>query len=161
MGFVPLTEARQIPVGSLLDTTGGAVRVTTATTKRSTLQVANFSAGIFSVLQPRKQRGLTTLNLTDAHSVRSVCARAGNKAQVARLSRRVLGLLNGSGHGRFTTHGRYSAATVRGTVWTVTDRCDGTLTKVTRGVVVVRDFRRRKNITVRAGKSYLAKAPGA
>jgi hypothetical protein len=73
----------------------------------------------------------------------------------------VLGLLNGSGHGRFTTRGRYSAATVRGTVWTVSNRCDGTLTHVTRGVVVVRDFRRRKNITVRAGRSYLARAPGA
>ena len=40
------------------------------------------------------------------------------------------------------------------------DRCDGTLTKVTRGTVVVRDFRKRRNITVRAGKSYLARAPG-
>ena len=39
------------------------------------------------------------------------------------------------------------------------DRCDGTLTKVTRGVVVVRDLRKRRNITVRAGKSYLARAP--
>jgi len=32
------------------------------------------------------------------------------------------------GGGRFRTRGRYSSATVRGTDWTVTDRCDGTLT---------------------------------
>jgi hypothetical protein len=40
------------------------------------------------------------------------------------------------------------------------DRCDGTLTTVRRGRVVVRDFRLRKNITLTTGKSYLAKARG-
>ena len=65
-----------------------------------------------------------------------------------------------SAPGRCRTRGRRSAATVRGTVWTVTDRCDGTLTKVTRGKVAVRDFRRKKTIVLRAGKSYLARAPG-
>jgi hypothetical protein len=38
------------------------------------------------------------------------------------------------------------------------DRCDGTLTRVRRGTVVVRDFRRRKSIVVHAGHSYLARA---
>jgi hypothetical protein len=47
---------------------------------------------------------------------------------------------------------------VRGTVWDVTDRCDGTLTKVRRGRVVVRDFRRKRNIVLTKGKSYLARA---
>ena len=49
---------------------------------------------------------------------------------------------------------------MRGTVWDTIDRCDGTLTKVRRGRVVVRDFRRKQNIVLTAGKSYLAKAPG-
>jgi len=40
----------------------------------------------------------------------------------------------------------------------VTDRCDGTLTTVRRGRVAVRDFKRRKNVSVRAGKSYRARA---
>ncbi len=66
--------------------------------------------------------------------------------------------LRGNANGRFRTRGRYSAATVRGTVWEVSDRCDGTLTKVTRGRVAVRDFRRRKDVSVKAGKSYLARA---
>ena len=61
--------------------------------------------------------------------------------------------------GGFRTSGRNSSATVRGTIWDVTDRGDGTLTHVKRGKVIVRDFRRRKNITVTTGKSYLAKAP--
>jgi hypothetical protein len=49
---------------------------------------------------------------------------------------------------------------VRGTVWITADRCDGTLTTVRRGRVTVRDFRRRRNVVVRAGKSYLARPPG-
>ncbi len=43
----------------------------------------------------------------------------------------------------------------------MTDRCDGTLTMVRRGRVAVRDFKRRKNVSVRAGKSYLARAKRA
>jgi hypothetical protein len=70
----------------------------------------------------------------------------------------VIRRLRGNTRGRFRTRGRHSAATVRGTIWTVEDRCDGTLTKVRRGRVAVRDFRLRKTIVVRAGKSYLARA---
>ena len=67
--------------------------------------------------------------------------------------------LKGNADGRFRTRGRHSSATVRGTIWTVSDRCDGTLTKVKRGKVAVRDFRRGRTIVLRAGKSYLARSP--
>ena len=60
-------------------------------------------------------------------------------------------------HGDFATRGRYSAATVRGTVWDTSDRCDGTLTRVYRGTVDVFDFATRKTIVVHAGHSYLAR----
>ena len=63
----------------------------------------------------------------------------------------------GNGKGRFRTRGRYAAATVRGTYWLTVDRCDGTLTQVRQGIVQVSDFRLKKQVTVRAGKSYLAK----
>jgi hypothetical protein len=161
-GFVPLTEARQIPVGSTLDTTAGVARVTTATTAsaKGKLQSGDFGAGIFKLLQRRRQRGLTELDIVDAHSARQVCATRG-KARIAarRPSGKVLGRLNANSHGHFTARGQYSAATVRGTVWSVADRCDGTLTRVTRGVVLVRDFRRRRTITLFTGQSYLARAP--
>ncbi len=68
-------------------------------------------------------------------------------------------LLRATGKGHFRTQGRYSAATVRGTTWTVTDRCDGTFITVTRGTVAVLDLVKRKTIMVHAGKSYLARAP--
>jgi hypothetical protein len=160
IGFVPLTEARHIPVGSTLDTTEGVVLLETAAAAAGKQQFGEFSAGIFTILQARKQKGLA--NLTIVNTLRkTVCATAGKKAQAAakRLSHRVLGLLKGSAHGKYTTNGQYSAATVRGTIWSVANRCDGTLTAVTRGVVSVRDFVRRKTITVRAGQHYLAKAP--
>ena len=41
---------------------------------------------------------------------------------------KTLQLLHASAHGKFRTKGKYSAATVLGTKWTVADRCDGTLT---------------------------------
>ena len=65
--------------------------------------------------------------------------------------------LFGNGKGAFRTAGKYSAATVRGTTWSVTDTCTGTLTKVTQGVVSVRDNVKKKTIVVRAGKCYTAK----
>ena len=74
-------------------------------------------------------------------------------------SRRLIRRLRARGRGRFRTRGRYSSATVRGTTWTIADRCDGTLTSVRSGTVAVRDFRRRRTIIVRAGKAYLARAP--
>ncbi|MGO9958959.1 MAG: hypothetical protein ACLP50_23840, partial [Solirubrobacteraceae bacterium] len=80
-------------------------------------------------------------------------------ARIAKLSPKVLQTLNASeSGGSFRTKGRYSSATVRGTVWETSDRCDGTLTVVKRGVVSVFDFHRRKTIVLHAGQSYLAKA---
>jgi hypothetical protein len=160
--FIPLTEARQIPVGSVLETTGGVVGITTATTasRKGKLQSGDFGAGIFKLLQARKQKGLTNLDIIDNHSARQVCATVGKgKALAAKLSSKTLGRVNASGHGHFAVRGQYSAATVRGTVWNVSNRCEGTLTHVTRGVVSVRDFRRRKTITLFTGESYLARAP--
>jgi hypothetical protein len=162
--FIPLTEARQIPVGSVLETTGGVVGITTATTasRKGKLQSGDFGAGIFKLLQGRRQKGLTELNIIDNHSASQVCASVGKGkggAYAAKLSSKTLGRVNASAHGRFTVRGQYSAATVRGTVWNVGNRCEGTLTHVTRGVVLVRDFRRRKTITLFTGQSYLARGP--
>jgi hypothetical protein len=161
IGFIPLTEARQIPVGSTLETTHGVVQLTTATAIASETQFGDFGGGIFKLLQNRKMKGLTELNIVDNHSPRQLCATLGKRAQTAskHLSSKVLGQLNSNDHGKFTARGQYSAATVRGTVYSVINQCAGTLTKVTRGIVSVRDFHRRKTITLFTGQHYLAKAP--
>jgi hypothetical protein len=115
------------------------------------------------VLQSRARsaRGVTELSLKGSSFAGCRSSVRGTGTASAALSRRVVRRLRSRATGRFRTRGRYSAATVRGTEWVTSDRCDGTLTRVTRGTVIVRDFRRRRNITLRTGKSYLARAPGA
>ena len=163
--FVPLTADRQIPVGSFLDTRRGTVELVSATGRSAKTQAGRFNAGLFQVLQGRSRRaqGLTELRLKGSSfkrcRARAGRAAAGDRAGAAQLSRRTIRRLRANARGRFRTRGRNSSATVRGTIWTTTDRCDGTLTKVRRGKVVVRDLRRRRNITLTAGKSYLARAP--
>jgi hypothetical protein len=157
--FVPLSEARQIPVGSFIDTRRGTVRMESAANARGRRQRGTFLQGLFQVRQSKKRssKGLTDLVLKGS-SFRRCNARGSRDASAAGLSRRSIRRLRANARGRYRTSGRNSSATVRGTKWGVTDRCDGTLTKVQRGAVVVRDFRRKRNIVVRAGKSYLAKA---
>jgi hypothetical protein len=172
-GFVPLTEARQIPVGSTLDTSAGVVRLVSASGVKRKTYTGEFQNAIFKVLQARRgrERGLTELRLDDNSLPRgkgySQCVGKAHDAQATSapgvrggiaLSSRAIQRLHSKAKGRFRTRGRYSAATVRGTEWDTVDRCDGTLTHVTRGVVVVTDFRRRVSIAVPAGKQYLAKA---
>lgn len=164
--FVPLREARQIPLGSFFNTRRGRVRIQTATQTRGKRQAGDFFNGLFQVLQSRKRsaKGLTELRLKGSSFRRCKTSarpkrRRGRATMPAQTSAsRTIRRLGSSAKGRFRTRGRHSAATVRGTKWTTTDRCDGTLTKVTRGKVAVRDFRRRKTIIVKAGRSYLAKA---
>ncbi len=145
VGFIPLTEARQLPVGTIFDASKGVARLTTATATRSRVQSGEFGGGLFRLLQNRRERGLSELRLVAQSSATKRCPPAGNAAtaQTAAakaLPKTVLNLLRANVKGRFRTRGRYSAATVRGTMWTTTDRCDGTLTAVQRGVVVVTDL---------------------
>ncbi|HEU0315703.1 MAG TPA: hypothetical protein VFR49_00150, partial [Solirubrobacteraceae bacterium] len=138
VGFVPLTEARQLPVGTIFDTTAGVARLTSATAVKGVIQSGDFSAGLFKLLQDRRQKGLTELDLVEGKSTTAKCAAPIGKAQTAAkraLPKTVLNLLRATAKGKFKTRGKYSSATVRGTTWTTSDRCDGTLTAVKRGVV--------------------------
>jgi hypothetical protein len=92
---------------------------------------------------------------------RGAIAPAAAAKKKKRGGKSVLGGLWGNGKGTFRTDGKYGSATVRGTIWLTQDRCDGTLTTVRRGTVSVRDFKRRKAVSVKAGHSYLARAASA
>ena len=161
--FVPLEQSRQVPIGSFLDTRRGIVRLISARNRAGNKQSGVFRSGVFQVRQSRKAsaRGLTELRLGGAGF--GACGAGGRLSgwggEAARGSKRVVRRLQASARGRFRSRGRYSAATVRGTDWTVTDRCDGTLTRVSRGRVSVRDFRRGRTIILGRGDSYLARAP--
>jgi hypothetical protein len=158
-GFVPLeTLGTQIPVGSTLDTTRGTVKLTLAANASGKTQDGHFSQGQFKVLQTKKNP-LTTLSMTGAGL--NACSRlpaGGAPKAVASRKKRSRSLFS-SVKGRFRTRGRNSTATVRGTRYLVKDTCKGTLTKVSSGTVVVRDLRLRRTKTVKAGHSYLARAP--
>jgi hypothetical protein len=171
-GFVPLSGPANVPVGSQLDTSKGRVALTSAAdTAGAKTQTSDFYQGIFQVKQsvpkpkPKKPKALITDLVMKGEIPRSQCAPLkGARSATAdkkKGPKSVLGKLWGSGKGKFRTDGKYSAATVRGTIWLVQDECDGTLTKVKRGTVQVRDLKRKRTIIVKAGHSYLARASKA
>ena len=134
-------------MGSTVNTKKGAVELTSLSAPGAPPQTAVFSEGIFRI----SQRGnVTELKLTEALAPCPKRARAAAKKPKTRK-------LWGKGRGRFRTAGIYSAATVRGTRWLTQDSCSGTLTRVTEGVVSVRDNVKGKTVIVRAGKSYTAR----
>ena len=149
---IPLKDPVQIPVGSTIDTTKGRIALTSAADKGGTEQSAWFYDGIFKISQTRGAKPITELALAGP---KLSCPR-GKKASTAQKKPKTRKLW-GDGKGKFRTRGQFSSATVRGTKWVVIDRCDGTLTRVSRGSVTVRDAVRKKTVVVRAGKQYLAR----
>ncbi len=159
-GFVPLESiGRQIPVGSTLDTTKGTVRLFSAANNTGKSQHGDFSRGLFNSSQGRKNP-LTTVSMTGGglKTCGKVPAGGSPKSALSAAKKRKKRSLFSNVHGRFRARGRNSTATVRGTAFTMTDTCTGTLTQVSRGSVLVRDLRLRKTRTIKAGHSYLARS---
>ena len=152
---VALGSVASVPMGATLDATKGKVRLTSAHDAKGTPQSADFNGGVFKVTsQTTGAKPVTNLVLTGG-DFDAACG----KAAFALAKHPPVRQLWGSGHGRFKTRGRYSAATVRGTIWLTRDTCDGTFTQVKRGVVAVYDSVRKKTVMVRAGHTYFARAP--
>jgi len=146
----PLAAGAAIPMGSTVDARKGAVVLTSRAAPGAPPQTARFSDGMFKVTQAG---AITVLTLNEPLDCGKRKARAAQKKRKARSRK-----LWGDGKGRFRTKGQYSAATIRGTKWLVQDTCTTTLTRVTQGVVSVRDSVKRKTVTVRAGRRYTARA---
>jgi hypothetical protein len=151
--FVSLTSQTQVPVGAELDTKRGRVQLTSSIgTGAPAVQTSEFYSGRFQVLQSKRERGLTEMRLTE--TLKCQGSSRGRVVGAASRSRR----LWGNGKGRFRTRGRNSSATVRGTLWLTKDSCSTTTTSVRRGVVIVKDFAKRKNVRVKAPGRYVARA---
>lgn len=150
--------AGPIPFGSTVDTTAGTITlradVGTLTLRGDGTNTAMFIPSKATERVKKKTRTIVQLTLTGGDFAACPARTTSGRAQAPR--QRVVRSLWGDGKGRFRTKGRYAAATVRGTTWQTVDRCDGTLTRVTRGAVDVRDLTRRRTVRVRAGQSYLA-----
>ena len=181
---IPLVAGMQIPLGSIIDATGGRVEVLVSTGHG--VQHADFYEGEFRLTQS-----------TNTHSRRLVVAKAGGLYAVldllgatipkprctsnprsvsgafsltqAHIGRSLVPLrakfhekgkplrqLWGSGHGNYTTVGNGSSSSVRGTRWAIFDYPDGTLTRVFTDSVAVYDFHTRRTVTVHAGHYFFA-----
>ena len=151
--FQELRDARSIPFGSEIDTARGEIELKTAIGTSGKSQVAKFRDGKFTMQQTSGAK-ITDLLLTGERFDK--CPRTGTQTGTA--ARKPTRRLWGNGKGRYRTRGRYATATVRGTQWMVKDTCDSTRVQVARGVVIVRDLVKRKNVRVKAPKSYTAKA---
>jgi hypothetical protein len=143
-----LAAGAEIPMNSTVDARKGVVELSSITSG-GVVQKAKFYDGMFKVAQSAATTDLT-LNEPLASCSKNKNARAAAKKPKSRR-------LWGDGQGKFRTRGQYSAATIRGTKWLVQDSCAGTLTQVKQGVVSVRDEVKKKTVTLRAGKRYLAK----
>ncbi len=175
--LVPLTELTQLPAGVPIDTLHGTVQIITATgggggardtaakgNKRT--QSGQFGGAVFKISQATRGagKGLVTLMMVESAFKgapgQAICRNNGAAGDAhAAVSNKIIQLLHASAKGKFKTSGRYSAATVRGTKWTITARCDGTLVHDITDSVSVTDFVRHKTIILHAGQSYFAPGP--
>ena len=166
--WIALEQDVAVPTGTLIDARRGSVTLSAAVDDAGRQQAANFSGAVFTARQTARAGGLTELRLSGgdfSSCPRAPQARDGRAAIAAAAARRRRGgravrRLWGSGHGRFRTRGRHSAATVRGTIWLTEDRCGSTVTSVRRGVVDVRDLGRRRTVRLTAGERYVAAPSG-
>jgi hypothetical protein len=161
-GFVRLDEAKNVPLHSTLDTTNGRVQLQTAAGKAGGVtktQNGEFFQGVFQFTQTKGKAPITQLTLNgqlDCSSKKTEVTGAAKKKKAKSRS------LWGSDHGgRFRTRGRHSSATVRGTEWLTKDTCTTTTTVVKSGTVVVHDFAKDKDVKVKKGHKYVARAKKA
>jgi hypothetical protein len=144
-----------IPYNSTVDVTNGRLLMKAAT---GTLTV--YGAGVSAAFKLVRVTagGQPIIEMRLVKGDFGVCPKRTTKsARGSAAGNKTVRQLWGNGKGRFRTQGRYAAATVQGTYWLTSDRCDGTLVQVKRGVVQVNDLAKHKLVTVRAPGSYLAK----
>ena len=165
-GFVPLTEARQIPTGSEIDSLEGSLRMVTSTGHVGKTQTATLSGGVYKVTQVRAglSKGQTDFRLIErafagAPSYGGCSTAAAHGHAPRKVSKNTLNLLGIQEHGgKFRGIDGQAAATGRGTKWSFEAQCSGTLTHDYRGVVIVNDLIRHVTVVLHPGQSYLAKA---
>lgn len=158
IGFIEVRSPRNVPMGSIIDTTAGTAKLITATVDRKT-QHGRFAGADFTVRQRAGDRGAVNIDMRSSRADLKKCARNARAARRAgtHLSKKFLARLRAEVKGAFRTTGNQSAASAHGTAWEMTESCAGTLTRVLSDAVEVRDFRLGRTLRVRAGHSYFAK----
>jgi DNA-binding beta-propeller fold protein YncE len=178
---IPLVAGMQVPLGSIVNTTGGRAEVIVA--NGQAVQHAIFYKGEFKLGQSANTRArragaarakpvYAILDLLGAPIPKARCSHSGPATgtfalRIASASRArfhekgsPVRQLWGAGHGDFTTVGNGSSSSVRGTGWAIFDYPDGTLTRVYKDSVAVYDFHTHRTVTVRAGHYFFAALAG-
>ena len=130
-------------------------------TKNQDIQAITYYEGIFKISQGRSGQVVATL-VGGNFSICGATVKHGKGARAGisrRPRKRTVRKLWGDGHGSYSTKGNYAAGAVLGTRWLTEDRCDGTLVRVVTDRVKVTNLVNHSRVTVKAGQSYLAKAP--
>ncbi len=152
-----------VRVGTTIDSSEGRVKLEFATAPDAERRTFGrsmdgvFYDGAFTISQGISS-SLVDLRLLgdDTDDDERALGALAARASAARKRKRKLRVW-GEARGRFRTVGRNGAATVRGTRWLTSERSDGTLFRVTEGIVEVREFASRRLVTLRAGEQFLAR----
>ena len=153
--FRDLAADEMIPLNSTFDTSAGKMLLE-AEDKDGKTYTGAFHGGQFTVHQ--SSNGATTLELKGGDI--SACGSSRKGRATSSAAHPVLRKLWGKDHGgKFKTSSRGSVATVRGTEWLTVDRCDGTLTKVTHGKVLVRERGTGRSKLLHKGEKFFAHLP--
>jgi len=160
--FAPLTSSTTvIPMGSMIDATGGTVKLTVAKAHGKGMQTGEFYSGEFKLTQSHS--GLTKETLEGGSPTACTTTGARRLASTASAAKGTpTRQLWGHAHGSFSTSGRGGAATVLGTIWLTQDYCNGTLFKAVKDSITVVNFAHpHKKHHIAQGHSFFAALSGA
>jgi len=152
--YATLDDPGSVPAGTTVDARRGVLSLVSAVNAAGRTQTARFKGAVFRL--GLRASGMVDLFLIGG-PVRCSPRRSAARAAAKRPPRKLWGK---DAKGKYSTHGHNSVATVRGTEWITTETCAGTVTRVVRGAVSVRDRWTGKRRIVRAGHSYLARRRG-
>jgi hypothetical protein len=164
-GFTALTGEEKIPVGSVVDTRGGTVKVTAAVGNLGDTTADNSVSlwdGLIRIDQSGDTNAVATAKLVEklrCGKKKGGEAKAGKSSgAVATKSGKRRRRVWGSGHGNYKTQGSGGTGSVRGTTWLTKDTCRGTFFKVTDGIgISVFDFDLGQRFDLGPGQSYFAR----
>jgi hypothetical protein len=168
-GFVPLKGIASVPVDTVVDARRGRLAIESSVDGRrigsgGARQSAVLAAGIFRVRQLRlalgsRKRTPTDFVLTSAPGAEAACVSAPATGPIKGRAHSIVRALSATTtKGNFRIVGGAGISSARDATWASEDRCDGTRTDVGKGHVAVLDRKRKRTVTVGAGRSYLVRA---
>lgn len=152
---VPLQDPASIPVDSTIHADHAIVALEANTGSQEAPDITTALAGgtTFKLSQPADAGGETTLDMTDPRP--SCASSAARSARRHRHRHRRGPRLRVRTHHHLRTRNHDADASANGTAWTMQLLCDGTLIRVTTGVVTVTDRASGRTVRVAASRRRL------